>query len=112
MGPQQDEDTIMVDQETNEPASDKGKNVVVDTTPSSSPVRIIRDSRSTSSAIPPAVQVALDEMKTEMKSCITELKTDISEMKTAMEVKDQATNEKMDKMMAFLQDITSRLPKS
>jgi hypothetical protein len=111
MGPQQDEDTIMVNQETNEQASNKVKNVVVDSTSSSSPVRIIRDSGSPSSAIPPAVQVALDEMKTEMKSDITELKTDISDMKTAMEVKDQATNEKMDKMMLFLQDIASRLPK-
>jgi hypothetical protein len=35
----------------------------------------------------------------------------ISEMKTAMEVKDQATNDKMDKMMLFHQDIASRLPK-
>jgi biopolymer transport protein ExbB/TolQ len=85
--------------------------VVVDSTPSNSQVRTIRDSGSPSSAIPPVVQVALDEMKTEMKSDITELKTDISEMKTAMETKDNAAHEKMDKIMNFLQDIASRLPK-
>jgi hypothetical protein len=111
MGPQQDKDTIMVDQENDKSASGKDKNVVVDSTPSSSPIRTIRESGSPSSAIPPAVQVALDEMKTEMNSDITEMKTDISEMKTAMEVKDQATNDKMDKMMLFHQDIASRLPK-
>ncbi|KAK2382363.1 hypothetical protein QL285_069907 [Trifolium repens] len=109
MGPQQGEDTIMMDQETNEPASDKGKDVVIDTTPPSSPVRLITGSPS--SAIPPAVQVALDEMKVEMKSDISDLKSDISEMKTTMETKDNAAHEKMDKIMGFLKDIVKRLPK-
>jgi hypothetical protein len=109
MGPQQGEDTIMMDQETNEPASDKGKDVVVDTTPPSSPVRLITGSPS--STIPPAVQVALDEMKVEMKSDISDLKSDISEMKTTMETKDNAAHEKMDKIMGFLEDIVKRLPK-
>jgi ribosomal protein S13 len=109
MGPQQGEDTIMVDQETIEPASDKGKDVVVNTTPPRSPVRIIRESGS--SAIPPAVQVVLDEIKTEMKSDITKLKSDVFEIKTAMETKDNVAHEKMDKIMIFLQDIASCLPK-
>jgi vacuolar-type H+-ATPase subunit H len=115
MGPQQGEDTIMVDQETVEPASDKGKDIVVDSTPPSSPVRIIQDSGSPSSAIPPAVQVALDEMKTEMKNEISEIKadmkTEISDMKADMNASGEATNKKIDEMMVFLQELARRLPK-
>jgi hypothetical protein len=115
MGPKQDEDTIMVDQETVEPASDKCKDVVVDSTHSTSPVRTIRDSGSRSSVIPPAVQVALEEMKTEMKNEISEIKadmkTEISEMKADMNASGEATNKKIDEMMVFLQELARRLPK-
>ncbi|KAK2356871.1 hypothetical protein QL285_094191 [Trifolium repens] len=115
MGPQQGEDTIMIDQETVEPASDRGKNIVADSTPPSSPVRIIQDSGSPSSAIPQAVQVALDEMKTEMKNEISEIKatmkTEISEMKAEMNASGEATNKKIDDMMVFLQELARRLPK-
>ncbi|KAK2390868.1 hypothetical protein QL285_064378 [Trifolium repens] len=115
MGPQQDEDTIMVDQELDEPASGKGKDVIVDSTPSSSPIRTVRDSGSPSSAIPPAVQVALDELKTEMKNEISEIKedmkTEISDMRADMNASGEATNKKIDEMMVFLQELASRLPK-
>jgi hypothetical protein len=66
MGQDQDQDTIMHDQVTSEQASGKGKDIIVDSTPPNSPVRTVRDSGSPSSAIPPAVQAALDDMKAEI----------------------------------------------
>jgi uncharacterized protein YwqG len=54
MGPQQGGDTIMTEQEVIEPASDRGKAVVVDTTPHRSPIRLITESPS--SVIPLAIQ--------------------------------------------------------
>ncbi|KAK2396340.1 hypothetical protein QL285_057997 [Trifolium repens] len=105
----------MIYQETVEPASDKGKDVVVDSTLSSSPVRTIRDPGSPSSVIPPAVQIALDEMKTEMKNEISEIKadmkTEILDMKADMNASGEATNKKIDEMMVFLQELARRLPK-
>ena len=113
MGPQQGEDTIMMDLETNEPGFDKGKDIVVDTTPPSSPVRFITGSPS--SAVPPAVQIALDEMKTEVKNDISEVKeevkNDISDLRADMNASGEATNKKIDEMMAFLYKIASQLPK-
>jgi hypothetical protein len=110
MGPQQDEDTIMVDQETNESASDKGKGVLVDSTPSSSLVRIIRDTGSPSSAIPPAVQVALDDMKYEISEMKADMKTGLSDIKADMNASGEATNKKIDDMMKFLHDLPKRFP--
>ncbi|KAK2429538.1 hypothetical protein QL285_027967 [Trifolium repens] len=113
MGPQQGEDTIMTEQDITEPASNKGKAVVVDTTPPSSPVKLIAGSPS--SAIPPAVQIALDEMKTEVKNDISEVKeevkNDISDLRADMNASGEATNKKIDEMMAFLYKIASQLPK-
>ncbi|KAK2443770.1 hypothetical protein QL285_014846 [Trifolium repens] len=110
MGPQQGEDTIMHDQDLDEKASDKGKNVIVDFTPPNSPVRLITGSLS--SAVPPAVQIALDEMKNEMKE---ELRNEIDElradMRADMNASGEATHEKIDEMMLFLQNIASQLPK-
>jgi hypothetical protein len=108
MGPQQGEDTIMVDQETMEPASDKGKDVVVDTTPPSSPVRLITGSPS--SAIPPAVQVALDDMKSEISEMKADMKTELSDIKADMNASGEATNKKIDDMMKFLDDLAKRFP--
>ncbi|KAK2455057.1 hypothetical protein QL285_002545 [Trifolium repens] len=109
MGPQQDDDTIMSEQEEIEPASDKGKAVIVDTTPPRSPVRI---TGSPSSAIPPAVQMALEEVKNEMKE---ELRNEIDElradMRTDMNASSEATHKKIDEMMLFLQKLASQLPK-
>jgi hypothetical protein len=104
MIPHPDTDIIMTEQAETTQASDRGKNVVVDSTPPSSPVRTVRDYGSPSSAIPPAVQVALDDMKAEMKA-------ELSEIKAEMKADGQATNEKIDKMMDFLQELDSRFPK-
>jgi CRISPR/Cas system CMR subunit Cmr4 (Cas7 group RAMP superfamily) len=110
-GPQQDEDTIMLDQDQDENASDKGKAAVVDTTPPGSPVRLIQGSPSL--AIPSAVQMALDEMKNEMKE---ELRNEIDELRADMRANmnrsGEATHKKIDEMMQFLLKIASQLPKS
>jgi hypothetical protein len=50
MVPHQGEDIIMTEQADTNQASDRGKNVVVDSTPPSSPVRTVRDYGSPSSA--------------------------------------------------------------
>jgi 2',3'-cyclic-nucleotide 2'-phosphodiesterase (5'-nucleotidase family) len=110
MGPQLNEDHIMVDQNLDEPATDKGKAVIVDTTPPRSPVKI--EQGSASSAIPPAVQMALEEMKNEMKE---ELRNEIDElradMRADMNISGEAINKKIDEMMQFLQQLASQFPK-
>jgi hypothetical protein len=104
MVPHQDRDIIMIEQAGTTQASDRGKNVVVDSTPPSSPVRTVRDFGSPSSAIPAAVQAALDDIKAEVK-------TELSDIRAEMKADGQATNEEMDKIMDFLQDLASRFPK-
>ncbi|WJX61598.1 NADH:ubiquinone reductase (H(+)-translocating) [Trifolium repens] len=119
MGPHSGEDTIMLDQNLDEQASDKGKHTVVDTTPPSSPVRTFRDSGSPSCAIPPAVQLALDEMKSEMKNELSEIKEDMknemdelrADMRTGMNASTAATNKKLDEMMDFLKSLASQMKK-
>ncbi|KAK2352189.1 hypothetical protein QL285_096503 [Trifolium repens] len=106
MGPQQGEDTIRTQQDLSEPASDKGKATMVDTTPPNSPIRLIIGSPS--STIPPAVQRALDEMKEELRNEIDELRAD---MRTDMNASSEATHKKIDEMMLFLQKLASQLPK-
>ncbi|KAK2369622.1 hypothetical protein QL285_082744 [Trifolium repens] len=117
MGPQYGDDTIMMDQETNEPTSDKGKDIVVDTTPPSSPVRLITGSPS--SAIPPAVQTTLDEMKTEMKNDISEIKEEMknefdelrADIRADMNASGEATNKRIDEIMLLLQKLASQMNK-
>jgi hypothetical protein len=104
MVPHQDRDIIMTEQAGTTQASDRGKNVVVDSTPPSSPVRTVRDFGSPSSAIPAAVQAALDDIKAEVK-------TELSDIRAEMKADGQATNEEMDKIMDFLQDLASHFPK-
>ncbi|KAK2402027.1 hypothetical protein QL285_051581 [Trifolium repens] len=108
MGPQQGEDTIMLDQMLDEhgQVSDRGKHLVIDTTPPTSPVRFTRDSGS--SSIPPAVHTALDEMKEEMKNEIDELRAD---MRSDMNASTEATNKKLDEMMDFLKNLASQMQK-
>ncbi|KAK2362828.1 hypothetical protein QL285_087858 [Trifolium repens] len=106
MGPQQGEDTIMLDQMLDEQASDRGKHIVIDTTPLTSPVRLTRDSGS--SSIPPAVQTTLDEIKEEMKNEIDELRVD---MRSDMNASTEATNKKLDEMMDFLKNLASQIRK-
>jgi hypothetical protein len=91
----QDQDIIMIEQDTTHQASDKGKNVVVDITPPTSPVRTLRELGTPSSAIPPPIQVVLDGMQAQ-----------IAELKADSKVKDQ----KMDQMLFFLKDLHDRLP--
>jgi hypothetical protein len=117
MGPQQGEDTIMLDQDQDENASDRGKHVVVDTTPINSPVRFITGSPS--SAIPPAVQLALEEMKAEMKNDLAEIKEEIkheidelrADMRVDMNASGEATSKKIDEMMTFLHKLANQLNK-
>ncbi|KAK2380176.1 hypothetical protein QL285_067898 [Trifolium repens] len=106
MGPQQGEDTIMLDQMLDEQVSDRGKHLVIDTTPPTSPVRLTRDSGS--SYIPPAVQTALDEIKEEMKNEIDELRAD---MRYDMNASTEAINKKLDEMMDFLKNLASQMRK-
>ncbi|KAK2416552.1 hypothetical protein QL285_038939 [Trifolium repens] len=111
MGPQQD--TNMNDQDLDEQASDRGKTVVVDTTPPHYPIRLIVGSPS--SAIPPAVQVALDELKSEMKDVISKGQEDTrnefdelrADLRADMNTSGDATQKKIDEMMVFLQKIAS-----
>jgi hypothetical protein len=119
MGPQQGEDTIMHDQALDEQASNRGKHIVVDTTPPNSPVRLCRDSGSPSCAIPPAVEIALDEMKSEMKNELSEIKEDMknemdelrADMRTDMNASTEATNKKLDEVMEFLKNLASQMQK-
>jgi hypothetical protein len=115
MGPQQGEDTIMHDQDLDEQAFDKGKNVIVDSTPPNSPVRLITGSPS--SVIPPAVQIALDEMKNGMKNDISEIKEELkneidelrADMRADMNASGEATHKKIDEMMHLVKFFASNI---
>ncbi|KAK2436293.1 hypothetical protein QL285_021295 [Trifolium repens] len=76
-----DEDYVMLDQNLSDADSDKGKAPIVDTTPPSSPPRLVQGSPS--SAIPPAMQLALDEinndLREELRNEIDEFRADIRE---------------------------------
>jgi hypothetical protein len=77
----QDHDTIMTEQVTTHQASDRGKHIVVDTTPPNSPIRTRR------------------ELGTPSSAEIAELQAD-----------SKARDEKMDQMLFFLKDLHDRLP--
>ncbi|KAK2449016.1 hypothetical protein QL285_008254 [Trifolium repens] len=77
--------------------SDKGKKPIIDPTPSHSPMRI--DIASTSSAIPPAVQDALDNIRTEMANEIDELRVDV---RTDVNAAVETVHKRMDDMMLTL----------
>jgi hypothetical protein len=62
----QDQDTVMTEQVTPHQTSDRGKHIVVDTTPPNSPVITLREVGTPSSAIPPAIQVVLEGMQAEI----------------------------------------------
>jgi hypothetical protein len=110
MGPQHGEDTIMLDQDLDENASDKGKADIIDITPPRSPPRIVQGSPS--SAIPPAVQMALEEMKNEMKE---EMRNEIDELRADMRADmnraGEATHKKIDEMIQFLHNLASQYHK-
>jgi hypothetical protein len=110
VGSQQGEDTTMHDQVVNEQASDRGKGVIVDITPPSSPMKT--DIPSTSSPIPPAVQAALDNIKAElseeMQQEMDELRAD---MRADMNASVETVHKKMDDMMKLLLSAISEIKK-
>ncbi|KAK2382943.1 hypothetical protein QL285_070448 [Trifolium repens] len=110
VGSQQGEDTTMHDQVVNEQASDRGKGVIVDITPPSSPMKT--DIPFTSSHIPPVVQAALDNIKAElseeMQQEMDELRAD---MRADMNAFVETVHKKMDDMMKLLLSAISEIKK-
>ncbi|KAK2352381.1 hypothetical protein QL285_096375 [Trifolium repens] len=110
VGSQQGEDTTMHDQVINEQASDRGKNVIVDITPPSSPKKTYIPS--TSSPIPPAVQAALDNIKAELSEEMTQEIDELrAEMRDDMNASAEAVHKKMDDMMKLLLSAISEIKK-
>ncbi|KAK2397478.1 hypothetical protein QL285_059047 [Trifolium repens] len=105
-----EEDCIMHDQNLSEPDSDKGKAAIVDSSPPRSPPRLVQGS--SSSAIPSTIQLALDEIKSdlreELRNEMDEFRADIRE---DMNKSGEATNKKIDAMMELLLRLTQQQPK-
>jgi hypothetical protein len=103
-------DFFMLDQNQSDADSDKGKAPIVDSTPPGSPPRLVQGSPS--SAIPPAMQLALDEIKSdlreELRNEMDEFRADIRE---DMNKSGEATNKKIDAMMELLLKLTQQQPK-
>ncbi|KAK2420751.1 hypothetical protein QL285_031451 [Trifolium repens] len=91
-----DQNLIREDTDFNED-SDKGKKPIFVPTPSHSPIKI--DIASTSSAIPPAVQDALDNLRTDMANEIDELRVDV---RTDVNAAVESVHKRMDDMMLTL----------
>ncbi|KAK2436903.1 hypothetical protein QL285_021865 [Trifolium repens] len=91
-----DQNLIREDTDINED-SDKGKKPIFVPTPSHSPMKI--DKASTSSAIPPAVQDALDNLRTDMANEIDELRVDV---RTDVNAAVESVHKRMDDMMLTL----------
>ncbi|KAK2395663.1 hypothetical protein QL285_057379 [Trifolium repens] len=91
-----DQNLIREDTDINED-SDKGKKPIFVPTPSHSPMKI--DIASTSSAIPPAVQDALDNLRTNMANEIDELRVDV---RTDVNAAVESVHKRMDDMMLTL----------
>ncbi|KAK2435918.1 hypothetical protein QL285_020943 [Trifolium repens] len=77
--------------------TDKGKKPIIEPIPPLSPIKI--DMASTSSAIPPAVQDALDSIRTELANEIDELRVDV---RTDMNAAVETVHKRMDDMMLTL----------
>ncbi|KAK2374399.1 hypothetical protein QL285_075365 [Trifolium repens] len=105
-----EEDFAMPDQNLSCEDSDKGKKPIVDSSPSRSPPRLVQGS--SSSAIPSAIQLALDEIKSdlreELRNEMDEFRADIRE---DMNRSGEATNKKIDAMMELLLKLTQQQPK-
>ncbi|KAK2369279.1 hypothetical protein QL285_082425 [Trifolium repens] len=91
-----DQNLIREDTDINED-SDKGKKPIFVPTPSHSPMKI--DIATTSSAIPPAVQDALDNLRTDMANEIDELRVDVC---TDVNAAVESVHKRMDDMMLTL----------
>ncbi|WJX56200.1 hypothetical protein P8452_41879 [Trifolium repens] len=98
------EDTDMVDQSPVIESSNKGKKPIVDTTPPISPKK---EKGSPSSVIPPAVQKALDSIRTDLaKDIREEVRNEIDELRADVRAdivaSEENTRKRMDDMMAAL----------
>ncbi|KAK2370691.1 hypothetical protein QL285_083716 [Trifolium repens] len=104
------EDVVMHDQNLSEPDSDKGKAPIVAPTPPRSPPVLVQGS--SLSAIPSAMQEALDVIKSdlreELRNEMDEFRADIRE---DMNRSGEATNKKIDAMMELLLKLTQQQPK-
>jgi predicted phage gp36 major capsid-like protein len=94
----------------------------VDTTPPLSPVVVLTPHRSpmdipsSSSPIPPAVQAALDDIKSEIKNEIRnefdELRADLRiDMRAEMNASGATTNQRIDELMAFMKELAKQMQK-
>jgi hypothetical protein len=107
MGPP--DDVIMIETAPETPATDKGKDIIVDTTPPQSPIKIKSE---LSSSIPPTIQVALDEIKNDLRQQLRdEMDVLRADMGDDMNRSDEATHKKIDAMMALLLKLTEQQPK-
>ena len=77
--------------------TDKGKKPIIEPIPPLSPIKF--DIASTSSAIPPAVQDALDNIRTELTNEIDELRVDV---RTDVNAAVESVHKRMDDMMLTL----------
>ncbi|KAK2390874.1 hypothetical protein QL285_064384 [Trifolium repens] len=107
------EDIEMPDQNQVGEASDKGKTPIIDTTPPASPKF---EPGSPSTPIPPAVQSALDNIKSELaediKDEIDVLRIDLrSDLTSAIAASEEATHRRMDTMMQTLLKAISDIKK-
>ncbi|KAK2451798.1 hypothetical protein QL285_010818 [Trifolium repens] len=100
-----EEDHTMLDQNEKEAGSDKGKAPIVDKTPPSSPPKIIQGSPS--STLPPAIEMALHDIREEMRNEIDELRADFRE---ELNRSGEATNRRLDAMMEMLLKLTQNQP--
>ncbi|KAK2375783.1 hypothetical protein QL285_076651 [Trifolium repens] len=107
------EDIEMPDQKQVGEASDKGKSPIIDTTPPASPKF---EPGSPSTPIPPAVQSALDNIKSELAEDIKDeidiLRIDLrSDLTSAIAASEEATHRRMDAMMQTLLKAISDIKK-
>ncbi|KAK2374113.1 hypothetical protein QL285_075095 [Trifolium repens] len=104
------EDIVMHDQNLSEPDSDKGKTPIVAPFPPRSPPVLVQGS--SSSAIPSAMQEALDviknDLRDELRNEMDEFRADIRE---DLNRSGEATNKKIDAMMELLLKLTQQQPK-
>ncbi|WJX78110.1 hypothetical protein P8452_61364 [Trifolium repens] len=105
---------LVIDDQT----SDRGKGVILEVTPPSSP----KDTNipSSSSPIPPAVQATLDDIKSEIKNEIRnefdELRADLridmrADIRAEMNASGAATNQRIDELMAFMKELAKQMQK-
>ncbi|WJX19248.1 hypothetical protein P8452_08961 [Trifolium repens] len=91
----QNQDIVMTGQDATTPASDRGKNVFVDTTHPASHIRTIREYGTPSSNIDP-----------ELKEVLAEMKAEIASLKSDRETKDQT----LAQILLARKDLSDRLP--